>query len=86
MQERHDLLEKSIGYLDMEQEALENGYLISYSSVLFIFVGTLLELMFFHLYNGAFHPFANILKESGPNEGRLVNCNHQKDLKKSIDS
>ena len=62
MQERHNLLARTIGYLDMEQEALDTGYRIFFSALAFLIVGTLLELKFFQLYNGTFHPFANILK------------------------
>ena len=69
MQERHNLLAISIGYLDMEQKALANGYWILFSALAFLIVGTFLELKFFQLYNGTFHPFANILKDPGSNEG-----------------
>ena len=75
MKERHDLLARTIGYLDMEQEALDNGYTILFSSLVFLIFGTLLELKFFHLYNGTFHPFANILKNPGSEEGRLAIMN-----------
>ena len=84
MKERHDLLARTIGYLDMEQEALDNGYTILFSALVFLIFGTLLELKFFHLYNGTFHPFANILKDLGANKGRFVNINHQSDLKKYL--
>ena len=84
MKERHDLLARTIGYLDMEQEALDTGYMILFSALAFLIVGTLLELKFFQLYNGSFHPFANILKGSGPNKGRFVNINHHTDLKKYL--
>ena len=75
MQERHDLLARSIGYLDMEQDALDYGYGIFFSALAFLIVGTLLELKFFQLYNGSFHPFANILKNPGSEEGRLAIMN-----------
>ena len=75
MQERHDLLARSIGYLDMEQEALDNGYRIFFSALAFLIAGTLLELKFFQLYNGSFHPFANILKNPGSEEGTLAIMN-----------
>ena len=72
MQERHDLLARSIGYLDMEQEALDNGYRILFSALAFLIIGTLLELKFFQLYNRTFHPFANILKNPVSDEGKYV--------------
>ena len=69
MQERQNILESTIGYLEKEEEALSNGYLILILSVILVFAGSILQIVFFYLYNGEFHPFANILKgnESGKN-------------------
>ena len=61
MQERHDILSSTIGYLDKEQEAMDTGYLLLVSSTTTMVVGTLLQILFFYLYNGPLHPFANIL-------------------------
>ena len=61
MQERHDVLTRTIGYMDEEQEALDRGYLLIICSNVTMVVGTLLQIFFFYLYNGPFHPFANIL-------------------------
>ena len=61
MQERHDVLSRTIGYLDEEQEALDKGYLLLIGSTVAIIVGSLFQVLFFYLYNGPFHPFANIL-------------------------
>ena len=61
MQERHDILSKTIGYLDKEQEALDGGYILMNCSFSIMIVGSLLQVLFFWLYNGKFHPFANIL-------------------------
>ena len=61
MQERHDVLRRTIGFLDEEQEALDTGYLLCICSTVTVFGGNLLEMLFFYLYNGAYHPFANIL-------------------------
>ena len=61
MQERHDILARTIGYLDEEQEALDRGYLLMICSTVTMVVGSLLQILFFYLYNGKFHPFANIL-------------------------
>ena len=61
MQERHDVLTRTIGYLDEEQEALDRGYLLLICSTVIMIVGSLLQILFFYLYNGPFHPFANIL-------------------------
>ena len=67
MQQRHDILSRTIGYLDEEQEALERGYLILICSTVTMLLGGLLQILFFYLYNGPFHPFANILVDD--NEG-----------------
>ena len=61
MQERHNVLERTIGYLDEEQEALDRGYLLLVGSTVTMVVGSLLQILFFYLYNGPYHPFANIL-------------------------
>ena len=69
MQERHDILSRTIGYLDEEQGALDKGYLILISSTITMVVGSLLQILFFYLYNGPFHPFANILVDD--TEGKI---------------
>ena len=61
MQERHDILSRTIGYLDKEQEALDMGYLLLICLFSVMIVGSLLQILFFWLYNGKCHPFANIL-------------------------
>ena len=61
MQERHDILTRTIGYLDEEQEALHRGYLLLIGSTVTMVTGSLLQILFFYLYNRPFHPFANIL-------------------------
>ena len=63
MQERHDILWNSIGYLQEEQDALDTGIMIRNVSLSAVIVGSLLETGFFYLYNGMFHPLANILKD-----------------------
>ena len=73
MQERHDTLSRTIGYLDEEQEALDRGYMILIVSTVTMVVGSLLQTLFFYLYNGKFHPFANILvDEDEGNESRNI--------------
>ena len=64
MQERHDILSRTIGYLDKEQEALDTGYLLLICSFSIMIVGSLLQILIFWLYNGKFHPFANILLDA----------------------
>ena len=71
MQERHDILDQTIGHLDEEQEALDRGYILLISSTSMIIVGSLLQILFFYLYNGPLHPFANILVDE--TEGKNVN-------------
>ena len=68
MQERHDILWETIGYLDKEQEALEMGTLIRNLSLSAILVGGVLETIFFYLYNSKLHPLAGIL-EDDTNQG-----------------
>ena len=79
MQERHDILSRTIGYLDKEQEAVDKGYLLVICSTVTMVVGCLLQILFFYLYNGRFHPFANILVDD--TEGmESISCfsNHYK--------
>ena len=61
MQERHDILSRTIGFFDEEQAALDRGYFILICSTVTMIVGSLLQILFFYLYNGPFDPFANIL-------------------------
>ena len=61
MQERHDILSRTIGYFDKEQEAMDTGIMLLIASTVTMVVGSLLQILFFYLYNGPFHPFANIL-------------------------
>ena len=70
MQERHDLLWKTIGYRQEEEEAMARGILVRNLSLAAILIGCAMEIMFFSLYNGTFHPLANILKDD-TNEGTL---------------
>ena len=61
IQERQTFLWTTIGYLDQEHEALITGYVLLGASLFWIIFGGLAEAYFFSLYNGKFHPFANIL-------------------------
>ena len=40
-------------------------------STTYVLLGTLLESLFFNLYNSSFHPFAKILDISETSQGRL---------------
>ena len=64
MQERHSVLEKSIGFLDEEQKSLTMGYSLLLTTVTILMIGTAFQVLFFWMYNGTYHPFSNILKES----------------------
>ena len=70
MQERHDILWKTIGYRQEEQDAMVRGILIRNLSLAAILIGCVVEIVFFSLYNGPFHPLANILKDD-TNQGTL---------------
>ena len=72
MQERHDILSQTIGYLDKEQEALDTGYYLLIGSFMIVVIGTAFQIWFFWLYNGSFHPFANILKQ--PSDISIAKC------------
>ena len=63
MQERNDILSQTIGYLDEEQDTLVKGYCLLFGSFAGVVIGSCLEAWFFCLYNGTWHPFANILKD-----------------------
>ena len=78
MQERHDILSRTIGYLEEEQEALDRGYLLLIGSTVTMVVGSLLQILFFYLYNGPFHPFANILvdEEEGKDQCQTYFSHH----------
>ena len=85
MQERHDILSRTIGYLDEEQEALDRGYLLIICSNVTMVVGTLLQIFFFYLYNGPFHPFANILIDDPEGKESIFNVsNHELDTSLSL--
>lgn len=79
MKERHDILERTIGYLDPEQEALDQGILMLKVSFPIIIIGCFLEALFFYLYNGPCHPFSNILKDPEVNDQKS-NKNPSKSL------
>ena len=66
MQERHDILWNSIGYLQEEQDALDTGIMIRNISLSAVIIGSLMETGFFYLYNGMYHPLASILKVPKP--------------------
>ena len=76
MHERHKILYQSIGFYIKEHAAMTMvTNLITISSGYILF-GTLLEAIFFKLYNSSFHPFARILDLSEGSQGILFQqCN-----------
>lgn len=64
IQERNTFLWNTIGYLDKEYEALITGYVLLGVSTFWIIFGGTAEAYFFSLYNGKYHPFADILIDS----------------------
>ena len=46
MQERHDVLTNTIGYLPQEEEALKTGYYLLIGSLSMVIIGTILEVLF----------------------------------------
>ena len=62
IQERHNFLYDTIGYLQEEQDAYFNVWLYFDLSLGFMCIGSLYQWIFFMLYNQKFHPFADITK------------------------
>ena len=70
--QRHNLLFNSIGWLKEELQSYEMvGYLVK-GSLIYLGVGTLLEALFFILYNDYFHPFKAILLECTEGNIRII--------------
>ena len=68
---RHQVLVMSINPQQKEQNAMETiSFLIKFSTA-YILIATLMEALFFFLYNGQFHPFSKILDTS---TGKLTKC------------
>ena len=80
MQERHDILSRTIGYFDLEQEAMDRGYQLLIGSTVTMVVGSLLQVLFFYLYNGPFHPFANILVDEIEGKKLIFCVNNHRNL------
>ena len=74
MRERHIILNDSIGFHIKEKEQIAmkmvTNLIIGCSA--YILFGTLLEAIFFNLYNSMFHPFGKILDISNVSQGKLV--------------
>ena len=54
-------MEETIGFLDKEQESYKRVNLFLGLSFAYIMIGSILEMLFFFLYNRKYHPFKNIL-------------------------
>ena len=61
----------SIGFHKEEHDSMEVVTSLVVGSTAYILLGTLLELIFFKLYNSSFHPFAKILDLSEGSQGML---------------
>ena len=69
---RHQALVMSINPHQKEQSAMETiNFLIKFSTA-YILIASLMEALFFFLYNGQFHPFSKILDTS---TGKLTKYN-----------
>ena len=64
MTKRHKVLATSIAYHPEEQNSMETMALLIKISISYILIATLIEAIFFVLYNGPCHPFAKILDTS----------------------
>ena len=69
---RHNILYHSIGFKAEEVYSMEMVTWVVVGSTTYILFGTLLESIFFNLYNSSFHPFAKILDISETSQGRLL--------------
>merc|ERR1711935_1112438 len=67
-----DILWKTIGYRQEEQDAMVRGILIRNLSLGAVLIGCVVEIIFFSLYNGPFHPLANILKDDTNRDTELA--------------
>merc|ERR1719367_25910 len=65
---RHNILYHSIGFMAEEVDSMEMVTLLVFGSTAYILFGTLLESIFFNLYNSTFHPFAKILDISNTSQ------------------
>ena len=68
---RHNILNHSIGFKAEEVDSMEMVTLLIVGSTAYILFGTLLESIFFNLYNSSFHPFAKILDISETSQGTV---------------
>ena len=70
MKERHNILYHSIGFHVKEHAAMEMVTYLIFGSSAYILFGSLLEAIFFNLYNSSFHPFGKILDISVDSQSR----------------
>ena len=71
MQERHDFLNETIGYLPEEQRSLDTVYIILYASFGYMLIGSIFGALFFYLYNQKFHPYEKILLPETPQPDKV---------------
>ena len=68
---RHDLLENTIGPLQMEIDAIQRAKLL-FLCIPIVILLTLIQLGFFTLYNGWLHPMSKILDVGSTKETKEV--------------
>lgn len=61
--ERHHFLLDTIGTLDIENAAYDQAWIFSWIFFVIVIVCSVMQYLFFHLYNEKFHPMAPILEE-----------------------
>ena len=64
---------ESIGYLEVEEYALQKAIKIRNYSLIYVFIGSILELGFYSLYNTVLHPFSSILNNTEKPESKQLN-------------
>ena len=77
IQERHNQLDATIGFLESEMESLERAQLFAWVFFPTWILMAILQAITFMLYNGRFHPLAKILdgcnvEESNEIEGKNI--------------
>jgi hypothetical protein len=66
--ERHNHLNATVGFLQMEEDSLTTAYYFSWVFFPTWIILTIVQIVCFILYNGRLHPLARIIDESEAND------------------
>ena len=83
---RHEELNDTVGFLQMEEESLETAYYFSWIFFPIWIILTIVQIVCFVLYNGRLHPLARIIDESeaddtGKGKYKVMHTNYYKNLR-----